>query len=102
MNSPAAQSPGTRPLRRWAREPPENWFVMLTGCTAPGTPSTTRPARASGGGLSNDGTLTLTNCTVSGNSSPGPTNSDGVAAGGGLYNQETATLTGCTISGTRP
>jgi predicted outer membrane repeat protein len=43
-----------------------------------------------GGGLRNNGTLTLSNCTVSGNSA---TN------GGGLYNRGTATLTNCTVSG---
>ena len=47
---------------------------------------------ASGGGLyNNDGTLALSNCTVSGNSANG---------GGGLFNQGgTSTLTDCTING---
>ena len=49
-----------------------------------------------GGGLSNSGTTTLTNCTVSGNSAV-------IGAGlanGGIYNQvATATLTNCTVSG---
>ncbi len=46
-----------------------------------------------GGGLQNDGTLALTDCTVSGNSSN--------LLGGGVYNNKnaTATLTDCTISG---
>ena len=35
--------------------------------------------------------LTLTNCTVSGNSATGN--------GGGLFNNGTATLTNCTVSG---
>ncbi len=42
-----------------------------------------------GGGLLNQGTLALTNCTVSGNSA---------LSGGGLYNSGTATLTNCTFS----
>jgi fibronectin-binding autotransporter adhesin len=44
-----------------------------------------------GGGLLNQGTLTLTGCTISGNSA--------AANGGGLENYGTASLTGCTISG---
>ena len=47
---------------------------------------------SSGGGLYNEGTTTLTDCTISGNSAD---------VGGGLYNDATAklTLTDCTISG---
>ncbi len=44
-----------------------------------------------GGGLLNDGTVTLTNCTFSNNSA-----TDG---GGGLWNSATATLTNVTFSG---
>jgi predicted outer membrane repeat protein len=44
-----------------------------------------------GGGIFNDGTLTLTNCILSGNSA---TNS-----GGGIYNYGTLTLNQCTLSG---
>ncbi len=43
-----------------------------------------------GGGLTNSGTVTLTDCAISGNSA---------ALGGGLMNYAMATLTGCTISG---
>jgi hypothetical protein len=45
-----------------------------------------------GGGINNDGTLTLTDCTVSGNSAD---------LGGGIYNSSegTLTLTDCTVSG---
>ena len=45
-----------------------------------------------GGGLANDGTATLTGCTVSGNSA---------GDGGGVFNDNggTATLTDCTLSG---
>ena len=38
----------------------------------------------------NDGTVTLTNCTVSGNTA---------GFGGGMSNSGTANLTGCTLSG---
>ena len=43
-----------------------------------------------GGGLENYGTVTLSNCTISGNSA---------TTGGGLANYHAATLTNCTISG---
>ena len=44
-----------------------------------------------GGGLFNLGTLTLTGCTVSGNSAGDE--------GGGLFNDGMLTLTDCTVSG---
>ncbi len=44
-----------------------------------------------GGGLENSGTITLTDCTISGNSAS--------SFGGGLWDAGTATLTDCTISG---
>jgi len=44
----------------------------------------------SGGGIYNNGTLTLTNCTLSGNSAYG---------GGGIYNLGILTLTNCILSG---
>ena len=52
-----------------------------------------------GGGVQNYGSLTLTNCTVSGNSVT--SNPYGQTAGGGLYNDNggTLTLTNCTVSG---
>jgi hypothetical protein len=52
------------------------------------------PGSSSGGGLSNKGTTTLTDCTISGNSATG-------GRGGGVYNGGTGTLTlsDCTISG---
>jgi parallel beta-helix repeat protein len=49
---------------------------------------------ANGGGLRNYGTLTLTNCTVRGNSANGYGTS-----GGGVFNGGTATLINCTVSG---
>jgi predicted outer membrane repeat protein len=44
-----------------------------------------------GGGISNDGTLTLNQCTLSGNSAYND--------GGGIYNDYTMTLNQCTLSG---
>ena len=59
--------------------------VTLSGLTI------THGKSAFGGGILNDGTVTLTNCTVSGNGSAG--------GGGGVYNNGgTVTLTDCTVS----
>src|SRR5262249_13112577 len=60
--------------------------VTLTNCTVSGN-----SAGGGGGGLLNLGTATLTNCTVSGNSAS--------FGGGGVYNAGTLTLTNCTVSG---
>src|SRR5262249_30189037 len=61
--------------------------LTLTDCTVSGN-----SASNSGGGLYNlNGTLTLTNCTISGNSAG--------TDSGGLWNNGTATLTNCTVSG---
>jgi hypothetical protein len=46
----------------------------------------------SGGGLLNDGTLTMTNCNVYGNSAPNN--------GGGIFNNGSLTLNNCNIGGT--
>ena len=59
--------------------------LSLTDCTVSGG------RNFYGAGIGNDGTLTLTDCTFSGNV--------GVLSGGGLYNSGTATLTGCVFSG---
>ena len=59
--------------------------VTLTDCTLIGN-----SASGHGGGLYNFGTATLINCTASGNSAD---------EGGGVYNAGTATLINCTISG---
>jgi predicted outer membrane repeat protein len=45
-----------------------------------------------GGGIYDDGTLTLSNCVVSGNSG------GSVGAGGGIYNKGTLTVSNCTFS----
>ncbi len=60
--------------------------LTLTDCTISGNTA----AVADGGALYNRGTVTLTNCTISGNTA---------SNGGALYNRGTATLTNCTISG---
>jgi hypothetical protein len=46
---------------------------------------------SSGGGIGNDGALTLVNCAVSGNSS--------ISMGAGIVSHGAATLTNCTVSG---
>jgi hypothetical protein len=58
--------------------------LTLTDCTVSGN------GAFDGGGILNGGTLTLTDCTVSGNSA---------YLGGGINNFGTATLTDCTVSG---
>jgi hypothetical protein len=66
--------------------------ITLTGCTISG--NTTNLNQGSAGGLASSGTATLTGCTISGNSA--------FRFGGGLstYGQSsTMTLTGCTIVG---
>ena len=77
-------------LRRRRRRRPgqQRRHLTLTDCTVSGN-----SAGSSGGGLYNiSGTATLTNCTVSGNSAGGN--------GGGLFNDDgTTTLTNCTVSG---
>ncbi len=52
-------------------------------------------AVGNGGGVSNSGTLTLADCTVSGNTAG---NGIGPADGGGIYNNGTLTLTDSTIT----
>ena len=63
--------------------------LSLTDCTVSGN-----SAGSGGGGMANYGTATLANCTVSGNSTSRP-----YLFGGGLWNTGTATLTDCTVSG---
>jgi hypothetical protein len=61
--------------------------LTLTGCTLIGN-----SANAGGGALFNGGTVAVVNCTVSGNA-------DTRGGGGGIQNGGTATVTNCTISG---
>jgi len=58
--------------------------LILNNCTV-----SSNTANA-GGGIYNDGTLTLNNCTVSGNIA---------FVGGGIYNEDTITLNNSTVSG---
>ena len=67
-------------------------FVVDSGVTAALSGLTiTGGSATAGGGLENFGTITLTDCTISGNSAS--------SFGGGLWDAGTATLTDCTISG---
>ena len=54
-------------------------------------------ATTSGGGVSNSGTLTLTDCIVTGNSVNGAAGS--TFEGGGIYSKGSLTVTDCTITG---
>jgi hypothetical protein len=67
--------------------------------------STTSDVILFGGGIYNAGTLTLSNCTVTGNTAEADvTNSNGYlmlaySYGGGLFNNGTAAVTGCSFTG---
>jgi hypothetical protein len=67
--------------------------LTLTNCTV--SHNTTAGYWALGGGLINRGTATLMDCTVSDNTASGVYG----AAGAGVYNYDKLTLTNCTISG---
>jgi CSLREA domain-containing protein len=60
---------------------------------------------AKGAGISNQGTLTVTDCTISGNSVQGTAavlvGSGGSGQGGAVYNSGVLTLSHCTLSGNR-
>jgi hypothetical protein len=64
--------------------------LTLINCTVSGNNAAEGYGSFERGGIFNSGTLTLTNCTVSGNDAH---------YGGGIFNSGTATLTDCTISG---
>ncbi len=64
-----------------------NGTLVLMNCTVSGN-----SAGSDGGGIRNNSTLTLENCTLSGNTAVNHN-------GGGIYNDGTVTLTNCTISG---
>jgi hypothetical protein len=67
-------------------------FTVDTGVTASLSGLTvTGGSGSNGGGLDNDGTATLTQCTLSGNSA--------TVDGGAIYNVGNLTLTDCTLSG---
>jgi hypothetical protein len=58
--------------------------LTVTGCTLSGN------SASFGGGIDNEGTLSVTGCTLSGNSA---------TIGDGIYSNGTLTVTGCTFSG---
>ncbi len=72
-----------------------NGIVTLNNCTLSG--NSADADTGNGGGLYNDsaGTATLTDCTLSGNS---VTSDDFGGGGAGLYNAGTVTLTNCTFT----
>ncbi len=63
--------------------------VTLTDCTLTGNTAYSG-TYGDGGGVYNKGTATLTNCTLSNNTA---------SSGGGVYSAGTATLTNCTVTG---
>jgi hypothetical protein len=74
-------------------------FDVDSGVTATISALTITAGSASrGAGILNDGDLTVTGCTISGNSALGGTTSQS-GGGGALMSFGPATLTGCTISG---
>ncbi len=75
-----------------------NGTATLTDCAISG--NAIAGTAVDGAGLSSIGTLTLTDCTMTGNTlnETGATNAVGLG-GAGLWSGGTATLTGCTVSG---
>jgi predicted outer membrane repeat protein len=71
-------------------------FTIHTGTVAIDGVTIRNGAANGGGGIVNVGTLTLTNCAVSGNQT---TLGSGTEVGGGIINGGTLTLTNCTVSG---
>jgi CSLREA domain-containing protein len=73
--------------------------VMMSGLTIQHGNSALTPDNALGGGIYNTGTLTLTNCTLSGNSAAALVEGFELQGYGGcIYNTGTLTLTNCTLS----
>jgi hypothetical protein len=70
-------------------------FTVASGATVAFSGLTISNGLASGGGIYNAGTLTVSGCTLSGNST-GP---DDGGSGGGIFNAGTATVTASTFSG---
>jgi len=66
---------------------PEGMTVTLSNVTI------SNGSAASGGGIDNSGTLTVSNCTLTGNSATGYE-----GGGGGIFNSGTLTVTGSTLS----
>ena len=71
--------------------------LSITGCTISGNSAGGGLGGGSGGGLANSGTVTITDSTFSGNSAAG--GGFGNGSGGGLANSGTVTITDSTFSG---
>ena len=74
-----------------------NGALTVTGSTISGNAVTVGNGNAEGGGIYNQGTLTVTSSTISGNTVAA--SSGHQAGGGGIYNQGELTVTDSTISG---
>ncbi len=68
-----------------------NGTLTITNCSITGNQSTIVDGNGGGGGIINYGTLNLSSTTVTDNSA--------FISGGGVYNKGSATLTDCTVSG---
>jgi hypothetical protein len=71
--------------------------LTLTNCTLSGNTASVVGGYA--GGIVNEGTLTLNNCTLLGNSETGYGVGRSVGDGGGIFNGGTLTMTNCTLTG---
>ncbi|HTX31041.1 MAG TPA: choice-of-anchor Q domain-containing protein [Solirubrobacteraceae bacterium] len=85
-----------------ARELADRAFNIASGATVAMRGLTianaAAPAGGSGGGILNQGTLTLTDTGLTGNQAGAGTNGGAGGSGGGIYNTGTLTLTGVTLS----
>ncbi|MGA2617025.1 MAG: choice-of-anchor Q domain-containing protein [Thermoguttaceae bacterium] len=71
--------------------------LTVTNCDVVLNKAVNPAGSPSGGGIDNTGTATLTDCTIADNSATGP--SGQIGDGGGIYNTGTLTATDCTFSG---
>ncbi len=74
-----------------------NNLTIINGRSNIKEPSPSTPSKAFGGGIYNEGALTLNNCIVS-NCITNNSNT-GNGHGGGIYNKGSLTMTNCTVSG---
>jgi hypothetical protein len=73
-----------------------NTILIMNGCTISGN----QISLVGGGGLQNKGTATLTNCTISGNTSKVTIGQVGGGGSGGIFNYDgMLTLKSCTVTG---
>ena len=71
-------------------------ILTVTGCTIVGNTATSSITLSSGGGIYSTNTLTITNSTITGNTA---TSFSVTANGGGIYSISTLTITNSTITG---